>query len=67
MKSKSLILMVVSLGFGLIAAIGISQVMGNNKQVEPTVERAQVLVAAKSLKNGGRPDRRKRKDRTLAD
>ena len=52
MKSKSLILMVVSLGFGLIAAIGISQVMGNNKQVEPTVERAQVLVAAKSLKNG---------------
>lgn len=52
MKSKSLILMVVSLGFGLIAAIGISQVMGNNKQTEPTVERAQVLVAAKSLKHG---------------
>ena len=52
MKSKSLILMVVSLGFGLIAAIGISQVMGNNKQTEPTVERSQVLVAAKSLKHG---------------
>lgn len=52
MKSKSLILMVVSLGFGLIAAIGISQVMGNNKQTEPTVERSQVLVAAKNLKHG---------------
>ena len=52
MKSKSLILMVVSLGFGLIAAIGISQVMGNNKQTEPVVERAQVLVAATALKHG---------------
>ncbi len=52
MKSKSVVLMVVSLGFGLIAAIGISQVMGNNSQAEPAIKRAQVLVAAVNLKHG---------------
>ena len=30
MKSKSLVLMLISLGFGLVAAVGISQVMGRN-------------------------------------
>ena len=52
MKSKSVVLMIVSLGFGLIAAIGISQVMGNNNQGEATIQRGQVLVAAKDLSHG---------------
>ena len=53
MKSKSVVLMIVSLGFGLIAAIGISQVMGNNNgPAAPAVERAQVLVASADLKVG---------------
>ncbi len=53
MKSKSIVLMIVSLGFGLIAAIGISQVMGNNKSTaEPAVERGQVLIASEDLKVG---------------
>ena len=53
MKSKSVVLMIVSLGFGLIAAIGISQVMGNNNSSgEPAVERGQVLLASSDLKVG---------------
>ncbi len=46
MKSKSLILMFVSLGFGLIAAIGISQVMGRGGPGGAEVRTSQVLVAA---------------------
>jgi pilus assembly protein CpaB len=50
MKSKSLILMFVSLGFGLIAAIGISQVMGKNKgPAEPAKAMTPVLVAVDHL------------------
>ncbi len=50
MKSKSLILMVLSLGFGLIAAIGISQVMGRNSNPQPIKTPTQtVLVAAEDL------------------
>lgn len=45
MKSKSLILMFVSLGFGLIAAIGISQVMGRSGGSKNEVKMGQVLVA----------------------
>lgn len=52
MKSKSVVLMVVSLGFGLIAAIGISQVMGNSGDGEAVVERGQVLLASDNLKVG---------------
>lgn len=53
MKSKSVVLMIVSLGFGLIAAIGISQVMGNNNSAaKATVERGQVLIASDDLKVG---------------
>ena len=52
MKSKSVVLMIVSLGFGLIAAIGISQVMGNSQNGEATIERGQVIVAAKNLSHG---------------
>ena len=47
MKSKSIFLMAVSLGFGLVAAIGITQVMGRSNQPAPTVEEPKlpVLVA----------------------
>ena len=49
MKSKSFILMIVSLGFGLIAAIGISQVMGNNSNAQPKLEMGPVVVAVEQL------------------
>ena len=46
MKSKSLILLAVSLGFGLVAAIGISQSMGRApKTVEKKEETQKVLFA----------------------
>ncbi|MEQ1903551.1 MAG: Flp pilus assembly protein CpaB [Pirellulaceae bacterium] len=46
MKSKSLILMFVSLGFGLIAAIGISQVMGSKGNGPGAIKTGPVLVAS---------------------
>lgn len=51
MKSKSLILMVVSLFFGLIAAVGISQVMGRNNGTGPAkqVKLLPVVVATEFL------------------
>jgi pilus assembly protein CpaB len=50
MKSKSLIMLFVSLGFGLVAAIGISQVMGRNKaSAESQVKKVPVLVARKPI------------------
>ena len=50
MKSKSFMLMVLSMGFGLIAAIGISQVMGRNKaSAQPVTKMGPVLVAADHL------------------
>lgn len=50
MKSKSLILMVISLGFGLVAAVGISQVMGrNNSNQAPKTKMANVVVATDFL------------------
>ncbi len=45
MKSKSLILMFVSLGFGLIAAIGISQVMGGSRNKGDAIRTGPVIVA----------------------
>lgn len=50
MKSKSLIMLFVSLGFGLVAAIGISQVMGKNRaSAESQVKKCPVLVARKVI------------------
>ena len=50
MKSKSFMLMILSMGFGLIAAIGISQVMGRNKaNAQPVIPMGPVLVAADHL------------------
>jgi len=51
MKTKSIILIAISLGFGLVAAIGMTQVMGrtNNEKAEPKVKEIQVLVAKNDL------------------
>lgn len=49
MKSKSLILMVVSLGFGLIAAVGISQVMGRGTADQPALRTGPVVVPIEDL------------------
>ncbi len=50
MKSKSLIMLFVSLGFGLIAAIGISQVMGRNRgNPEAAIPQVPVVVAMASI------------------
>lgn len=49
MKSKSMMLMVLSMGFGLIAAIGISQVMGRSSSSQPATKMGPVLVAADHL------------------
>ena len=50
MKSKSLILLVLSIGFGIVAAIGISQVMKNQAIAEPVeTPRGPVLLASADL------------------
>ncbi len=51
MKSKSIFLIAVSLGFGLVAAIGITQVMGRSKKAAnaPEVAKLPVLVALQDL------------------
>jgi pilus assembly protein CpaB len=50
MKSKSFMLMILSMGFGLIAAIGISQVMGRSAgSSAPATVMGPVLVAADHL------------------
>lgn len=50
MKSKSFMLMILSLGFGLIAAIGISQVLGRNQaNATPVIKMGSVVVAADHL------------------
>lgn len=50
MKSKSLILLFVSLGFGLVAAIGISQVMGRNRvNPDSLIRKVPVLVARTTI------------------
>ncbi len=51
MKSKSIFLMAVSLGFGLVAAIGITQVMGRNNQPAPVVEepKSPILIAVTDI------------------
>jgi pilus assembly protein CpaB len=50
MKSKSFMLMILSMGFGLIAAIGISQVMRTSKaNNQPVTKMGPVLVAADHL------------------
>jgi pilus assembly protein CpaB len=51
MRPKSLILLLLALGCGLLASIGISQVMANrNQAAAPTVETDRILVANKDIK-----------------
>lgn len=51
MRPKSLILLLLALGCGLVASIGISQVMANRNQgPAPTVETDKILVANKDIK-----------------
>lgn len=51
MKSKSIILLAVSLGFGLVAAFGISQVLGRggDTTVAPPVVTKPVVIAKETL------------------
>jgi Flp pilus assembly protein CpaB len=51
MKSKSIFLMAVSLGFGLVAAIGITQVMGRSNQPAPTREEPKlpIMIAVQDI------------------
>jgi len=50
MKSKSLILLVLSLGFGIVAAIGISQVLNGRADADPAESpRGPVLLASEDL------------------
>lgn len=49
MKTKSIVLIVVSLGFGCIAAIGMVQVMAKSKSAGPRANTHPVLVALTDL------------------
>ncbi len=49
MKTKSILLLVVSLAFGLIAAVGISQVMGGSNSDGPTIKMGHVVVSTVQL------------------
>ena len=50
MRPKSMILIVISLGCGLVASIGISQVMEGRNTVTPKVETVEVFVAKVDIK-----------------
>ena len=52
MKTKSIMLIAVSLGFGLVAAIGMSQVLGQKNGDAKKVEMTQVFVALVPLEIG---------------
>lgn len=50
MRPKSLILLLLALGCGLVASIGISEVMSNRNQAAPVVETDKILVAKQDIK-----------------
>lgn len=54
MRPKSMVLIVVALGCGLIASIGISQVMenGGEQEATPKVEKAKIYVATRDVEQG---------------
>lgn len=53
MRPKSLILLVLALGCGLVASIGINQVMANrNSDGSAAVETTQIFVALKEIRTG---------------
>lgn len=52
MRPKTLILLVLALGCGLVASIGISQVLNRNQESGPPDETAPVWVAMAEIKSG---------------
>jgi pilus assembly protein CpaB len=52
MRPKSLLLLALALGCGLVASIGISQVMENNKQGPSGVEKESIYVAKVNINTG---------------
>jgi pilus assembly protein CpaB len=52
MRPKTIILLVLALGCGLVASIGISQVLQRNQDQTPTEEMTPVWVAMADVKNG---------------
>src|SRR3954471_7453601 len=51
MRPKSMMLLALALGCGLVASIGISQVMdARNRNAAPDAEKEPILVAAKDIK-----------------
>ncbi len=52
MRPKTIILLVLALGCGLVASIGISQVLQRNQDSGPAAETAPVWVAMADIKNG---------------
>ena len=50
MRPKSMVLIVIALGCGLVASIGISQVLESRNQLEEKVETVEVLVAKGEIK-----------------
>lgn len=49
MRPKSMILLLLALGCGLVASVGISQVMDQNKSAPAAMEMEDILVASKDL------------------
>lgn len=56
MRMKSLILIFIALGCGLVASIGISQVMDRRSSNSPAMEMEQILVAAVDIDGGAQLD-----------
>jgi pilus assembly protein CpaB len=56
MRMKSLILIFIALGCGLVASIGISQVMDRSGSRSPAMEMEQILVAATDIDNNAKLD-----------
>jgi pilus assembly protein CpaB len=52
MRPKTIILLVLALGCGLVASIGISQVLQRNQDAAPAEETSPVWVAMADIKNG---------------
>ncbi len=52
MRSKTIILLLLALGCGLVASIGISQVLNRSQETGPTEETAPVWVAMAEIKSG---------------
>src|SRR5215475_1188997 len=50
MRPKSMMLLLLALGCGLVASIGISQVINRNHDAAPAEETESILVAAKDIK-----------------